>query len=127
MEQYLIDTNVVCDYFSNSLSSTATQFVDNIIDSIPNLSIITQIELLCWKTGDSIEKKVENFISDSIIYNINSEVIIHCVKLRKNKKIKTPDAIIAATALANNYTIITSNERDFANIEGLKVFNPHNL
>ena len=127
MEQYLIDTNVVCDYFSNSLSSTATQFVDNIIDSIPNLSIITQIELLCWKIEDSIEKKVENFISDSIIYNINSEVIIHCVKLRKNKKIKTPDAIIAATALANNYTIITSNERDFANIEGLKVFNPHIL
>lgn len=127
MEQYLIDTNVVCDYFSNSLSSTATQFVANIIDSVPNLSIITQIELLCWKIEDSIEKKVENFISESLIYNIDSEIIIQCVKLRKNKKIKTPDAIIAATALANSYTIITNNERDFANIEGLKVFNPHKL
>lgn len=49
------------------------------------------------------------------------------MKLRKNKKNKTPDAIIAATALAHNFTIITNNEKDFKNIEGLKVINPHKI
>lgn len=75
MKQYLIDTNVVCDYFSNSLSIAATKFLDNVIDSIPNLSIITQIELLSWKIDNSVATKVENFINDSTIYNINSEIV----------------------------------------------------
>ncbi len=59
--------------------------------------------------------------------DITPDVITHCVSLRKNKKIKTPDAIIAATALAFNLTIITNNEKDFANIKGLKFINPHKV
>lgn len=101
--------------------------MDNVIDSIPKISIIIQIELLCWKIDDSIITKVENFIGDSSVLNINAEVVSFCVKLRRNKKVKTPDAIIAATALAKNFTIITSNEKDFANIEGLKILNPNKL
>jgi predicted nucleic acid-binding protein len=127
MEQYLIDTNVVCDYFSNSFPEKVLRFLDIIIDSIPNLSIITQIELLSWKIDTSVMVKVENFVSDSTIHNLDSEVVKRCIEIRRNKKIKTPDAIIAATALAKNYTIITNNEKDFAHIEGLKIINPHKL
>lgn len=50
MEQYLIDTNVISDYFSASLPETGLQFMDTVIDAVPNLSVISQIELLCWKT-----------------------------------------------------------------------------
>jgi predicted nucleic acid-binding protein len=127
MEQYLIDTNVLSDYFSNSFSGKATQFIDSVIDSVPNLSLITQIELLCWKTDNTTEKNVLTFINDSLIFNINPEVINHCVTLRKKKKVKTSDAIIAATALTHNCTLITNNEKDFTNIKGLKVVNPHKL
>jgi len=55
------------------------------------------------------------------------DVITQCVNLRKGKKIKTSDAIIAATALVYGYTIITNNEKDFANIKGLKIINPHKV
>jgi predicted nucleic acid-binding protein len=58
---------------------------------------------------------------------ISANVIAHCVALRKGKKIKTPDAIIAATALAYGYILITANEKDFANIKGLKLINPYKL
>jgi predicted nucleic acid-binding protein len=54
-------------------------------------------------------------------------VVKRCIEIRRNRKIKTPDAIIAATALAKNYTIITNNEKDFAHIEGLKIINPHKI
>ena len=50
--------------------------------------------------------------------------IAQCVNIRKGKKIKTPDAIIAATALAYSFTLITNNEKDFAKIKGLKIINP---
>lgn len=127
MEQYLIDTNSVSDYFSAAFSAAGMQFMDTVLDAIPNLSIITQIELLCWRTNPFIEQKIIEFIADSIILNINFDVIKHCVNLRKSKKSKTPDAIIAATALAYNYTLITNNERGFSNIEDLKIINPAKL
>ena len=40
--------------------------------------------------------------------------------------IKTPDAIIAATAVVYNRTLITS-DKDFNNIHGLEVIDPHKL
>jgi hypothetical protein len=49
MEQYLIDTNVVSDYLSASLPAFSIEFLDAVINDIPNLSVISQIELLCWK------------------------------------------------------------------------------
>jgi len=127
MERYLIDTNVVSDYFSASLPASGLQFMDSVIDVIPNLSVITQIELLCWKTDAKTTQNVLDFINDSVVLDISPQVISHCVNLRKSKKIKTPDAIIAATALAYNLTIITNNEKDFVNISGLKMANPYKM
>ncbi len=127
MEQYLIDTNIVSDYFSASFSSRGMQLMDAAVDAIPNLSVITQIELLCWKTDAVTEQKVKDFINDSVVLNITPDVIGRCVNIRKGKKIKTPDSIIAATASACSYTLITNNEKDFAGINGLKIINPYKL
>lgn len=127
MEQYLIDTNVVSDYLSASLPAAGTDFLDTVIDAVPNLSVISQIELLCWNTDKATTENVKNFIADSVVLDISTDVIAHCVALRKGKKIKTPDAIIAATALAYGFTLVTNNEKDFANIKGLKFINPHKV
>jgi len=86
--------------------------------------VISQIELLCWKADTVKEKRIKDFIADSTIYDITPDVITHCVKIRRNKKAKTPDAIIAATALSHGFTLITNNEKDFKNIKGLKIINP---
>lgn len=127
MERYLIDTNVISDYLSASLPETGMNLMDNAIDAIPNISVITQIELLCWNTDDFTAENVKSFIADSVVLDIGPGVIVYCVALRKGKKIKTPDAIIAATALAYGYSLITANEKDFANIKGLKIVNPYKL
>ena len=121
MEQYLIDTNVVSAYFSNSIPLVFVQFMDDVINAVPNISIITQIELLCWQTDDATMQKVGDFISESNVLPIESDVISNCVNIRKHKKMKTPDAIIAATAIANGYKLLTNNKVDFTNIKGLKI------
>ena len=127
MEQYLIDTNVISGYLSSALSEKSMLFIDGIIDLVPNLSVITQIELLSWNASEEIEKKVEDFIVDSNVLNISPEIIKHCASLRKKRKIKTPDAIIAATALAYGFILVTNNEGDFSNIKGLKLISPRSL
>ena len=127
MERYLIDTNVVSDYFSAALPANGMLFMDVVIDDIPNISIISQIELLCWKTDAAKERQVIDFIADSLVFSITPNIITHCVNIRRNKNIKTPDAIIAATAVAHGYTLITNNERDFTNIRGLRIVNPFKM
>ena len=127
MGRYLIDTNVVSDYLTASFSSEGINFMDSVIDASPNLSVINQIELLCWKTDETTEQKVKDFINDSVVLNISTDVIGQCVKLRKGKKIKTPDAIVAATALAHDLILISHNTLDFKNIKGLKVIDPYSL
>lgn len=73
MEQYLIDTNVVSDYFAASLPSSGMKFLDSVIDAVPNLSVITHIELLCWNTDATSEQNVKNFIADSLILELTSK------------------------------------------------------
>jgi predicted nucleic acid-binding protein len=40
---------------------------------------------------------------------------------------KLADAIIAATAIVFQLTLITNNSRDFLNIAGLRIVDPHNV
>ncbi|CAG5070566.1 hypothetical protein DYBT9623_03112 [Dyadobacter sp. CECT 9623] len=125
MEQYLIDSNAVSHYLSGLLPDDGMVFLDGVINQIPIISVITQIELLSWKTASG--RLVEDFVNDSQVLAITPDVVKICVKIRRERKVKTPDAIIAATAIANNLTLITDNEKDFVNIPNLKVINPKNI
>ena len=69
-------------------------------------------------------KLLTNFIDDSLVIELEQAVKNKTADIRKQYKIKLPDAIIAATALVNNLTLLTRNTKDFENINGLKIINP---
>jgi predicted nucleic acid-binding protein len=125
MERYFIDTNVVSVYFSASLPATGFQFMNSPINAVPNRSVITQVKLFCCKTDTAKEQRVKGFIADSFIVGITLDVINHSVNIHRSKEIKTPDAIIAATALAHDYAPIPNNDKDFKGIRGLKYITPN--
>jgi len=122
-----MDSNAISYYLSSSLTPAGASLVDSVVDLTPNISIITQIELLCWKATSAIEQGVVDFIGDSNVFAITDAIVSYCVKLRRSRKINTPDAIIAATALAHGLTLVTGNERDFMHIKGIKIINPLKL
>jgi predicted nucleic acid-binding protein len=100
------------------------KFVANILDNTPNISVITQIEILSWVQSDKQKENIlKDFILDSNVYLLNSEIVDECIKIRRSKKIKTPDAIIAATAIITG-SILLTNDKDFIGIQNLKVINP---
>lgn len=121
---YLLDTNVVIDFFGNKLPATGSAFVAGI--DTPAISVITAIELFALATMPNDEKaKLQDFVSFATVYNnINNTIVTNAINIRLLKTIKTPDAIIAATALAFDLTLLTRNTNDFKNIDGLNVVNP---
>lgn len=51
-------------------------------------------------------------------------MILQTIEVRKNYRIKLPDAIIAATAMVHGFTLVSRNDADFGKITGLKYWNP---
>jgi predicted nucleic acid-binding protein len=127
--KYLWDTNTAIYYLQQQFPPLAEKFIDGILlDGPPVLSAITEIELLCWKTAS--EKDVEilkSFIEDALIIELESPIKLKTAEIRKQYNIKLPDAIIAATAILNNLTLITRNIKDFEKLSGLKIIDPFNL
>jgi predicted nucleic acid-binding protein len=125
--EYLIDTNSVIDYLANKLTPSGMNFLNNVIDAVPNISIITRIEVLGFNAPDKHYRTLTNFMDDSIILNLDNTTAAKSIEIRKVHKIKLPDTIIAATAVVHNFTLITRNISDFRNIEGLRVISPYEL
>jgi predicted nucleic acid-binding protein len=65
-----------------------------------------------------------NFIASSVIHSLSPIVVQNTIELCKRSRIKLPDAIIAATALTENYILVTRNIDDFKHITGLELLNP---
>jgi len=123
-QKYLIDTNVLIDAQMGHLSEKGLIFLADVINENFIISFITLIEYLGYK---DISKSSEEFIALAETIEVDKAIIKNCIDLRKNYKIKLPDAIIAATALAHNLILMTSNEKDFTEIQNLLVVNPHFL
>jgi len=102
-------------------------FMNTVIDATPLVSIITKIEVLSFNTADEHYRLLTEFMEDAVVLDLTAEVADHSIAIRKTHKTKLPDAIIAATALANGLTLITRNSSDFKNIEGLTAIDPWKL
>jgi predicted nucleic acid-binding protein len=127
MGQYLIDNNAVSNFFSELFTERGMDFMAGVIDATPTISVITEIEALSWIHPDkNKEQIVKEFVNDANILPLTPNVVAQCVSIRRSRKIKTPDAIIAATAIVNNLILITTDS-DFNNIQGLQVIDPHRL
>jgi predicted nucleic acid-binding protein len=127
MVRYLLDTNVISHYLSLLMPDPAIDFLDKVMDKVPQMSVITKIELLCWTTDKLTEQRIIEFVNDSHVWGITPIIVENCIALRKKRRIRTPDAIIAATAMEQKMTLITNNVVDFANIKGLRLLNPHEI
>ena len=119
---YLIDTSAYSKYLSGLLSPDNLDLMAEIVETNPVISIITRIELLSWVTGSKeVEIKVREFITEANVETLNESIILQTVRLRRHYKgVRLPDAIIAATAIVNDFTLLSTNDSDFEKITGLK-------
>ena len=55
------------------------------------------------------------------------DLLSEVITIRKNYRLKLPDAIIAATAIHLNATLITSDLRGFSKVPNLKTWVPERV
>lgn len=118
----LLDSNIIIYLSKGELD------IDNILDSKKKyfISVITYMETLGFNFTQANEKElVKEIISLFKVFYVDKAISEKVVAIRQNKKIKLPDAIIAATALVKKCDLMTRNINDFKNIDDtLNVINP---
>ena len=127
-QRYILDTNTVIDYVGDKLPQDSALTMDKLVNDELNISIIVRIETLGFNGEEAEMQNLKDFLSLAKIYYIDDLIADKTIDLRKTyRKLKLGDAIIAATALANNLTLISRNTKDFENISGLTCINPYEL
>ncbi|HET9505522.1 MAG TPA: type II toxin-antitoxin system VapC family toxin [Hymenobacter sp.] len=126
--RYLADTNAIIDLVLGRLPVAGASWLDQCIgQGSISLSVVTRIELLT-KTQPATEYALMQELVRSVeVLPLDEPVIQQTIRLRQQRRIKLPDAIIAATALAHGLPLITRNVADFQGIVKLIVINPHDL
>ncbi|GGI22527.1 type II toxin-antitoxin system VapC family toxin [Pedobacter mendelii] len=127
-QRYLIDTSAVIKYLNSTFPLSGLRFMDVILDNECILSFISEIELQVWNPANEEDIDVyTDFIANSVIVGLEKEIIAETVRVRKFYGLKLPDALIAATCLVKNLTLIADNNKDFFKVPLLKCINPFTL
>lgn len=124
--KYVLDTNICLYFLNQTLTEEGFILVGSAMDhGEAALSVITQMELLGFAFRSVEEERItEQFVADLRPLPLSDLVVRQTIAIRKSRKIKLPDAIIAATALVHGCALVTRNVPDFSSIEGLEVINP---
>ena len=83
------------------------------------------MEALGHPFNNKIEETIVKSLCDTCeVFNLTKQIIDKTIEIRKQAKIKLPDAIIAASTLVNNAILVTANVKDFKMIDGISIINP---
>lgn len=108
----LLDTNIIL-YYLDGDDTLEPLLVDNNL----YVSVISEMELLEYPSFDKQElSAVQNFLAFCIVEGISDKIKKQAIYLRREIRLKLPDAIIMATSLAMDIPIISA-DNDFKKVD----------
>ena len=117
----LPDSNIVIYIAQKKLAPEAFAQPDDALF----ISDITFMETLGYAFSDPDEKQETEALL-AILYRlpVSEPIVQEVIEIRQSRRMKLPDAIIAATALLHDCTLVTRNTADFSGLPGLQVVAP---
>lgn len=82
-------------------------------------SVVTRCELFAGKSAD--EAGIRVLLGAMTELPIDRAIAECAGRLRRRSGLRTPDALIAATALEHDLSLMSRNVRDFAGVKGLQL------
>lgn len=106
--RFLIDTNVVIGLLNGDAESIALIQSTNSDLAHMAISQITRMELLGFAgMNEADERTLQSLVAAVHVVMLDAAVESQTIALRRQRKIKLPDAIIAATAIAHGLKLLT--------------------
>jgi predicted nucleic acid-binding protein len=115
MPGQLIDTDVLIDHFRGARAFRPPR-------GRVGYSIVTRCELFAGKSVD--EAAIGAVLAAMQEYAVDRTIAERAGRLRRRHGIRTPDALIAATAVEHDLTLVTRNLQDFKGLRGLRARAP---
>ena len=121
---YLFDSNVFIFQLNGVLGETGQVLLRAGLLEGGAYSVISRIEVLGYPQSAAELALAEELFERLNPIAVDNAVIAQTIRLRQMRKIKIPDAIIAASALIQGLPLVTNNVSDFQWIEGLNLIDP---
>ena len=124
---FLVDTDIASAYLQGN-GKVFNRFIQH--SGGLYISILSVSELYSWVyVADNPAKResgLQAMLSDVTALVVDDDVARQCGQIRadlqkKGTKVPTLDLLIAATALLNNLTVVTHNQRHFSLVPGLRI------
>ena len=118
----LLDSNIVI-----YAAQADYAFLRRIIfeDERAAVSAVSLIEIFGYPDLDEEDNRIfQEMLSKVLILRLDNNIVVRAIRLRQQRRSGLGDAIIAATALEPDLTLLTRNTRDFRQITNLRLINP---
>lgn len=107
---YLLDTNIILGVLKGY--AAAIERAQNIDLSACAYSSITRMELLGFiGITDTEEQAINRLLMRMTLLSLSIEIEQETIRLRRQYRLKLPDAIIAATAEVNGLELLTLDKK----------------
>ena len=123
MKHYLLDTNILIYYFNGEMESAVKSKVSMVMRESFQISVISKMEFLGFPFNLLERQKATQLMEYAVIRTLSDEIVQRVIDIRQEKRIKLPDAIIAATDMQYSAILVTRNTKDFKILE-LETYNP---
>jgi len=107
-DDLLLDTNALIYFFEGRLAVAERILLAETL----YYSVITEIELLsAAHLTDDDRATIRAFLARCQRIELTSEIVERAIDLRRSERLKTPDAIVVATALQLDVPLMTADKR----------------
>ncbi len=125
MADYLFDTNVLARCL-RGVDETLALARALTAEGNLHISALSQLEILA-EAHPREEKRTAEFLAPFLHLTLNEDIAEFAARLvREASASNLPDAIIAATAMRHDLTLVTYNKANFARMLDLRIYAPEN-
>jgi predicted nucleic acid-binding protein len=121
---FLLDSNPIIYYLNQQLPPAGKVFIDQLMLNGVAYSVITRLEVLGTRMAADHRSCAQAMLAVMDELPMDDPVVDLAIQLRSTVRIKSIDALIAATARCHDLTLITRNTKDFEAIAGISLINP---
>ena len=104
----VFDTNILIDYL-NGIEAAKVE-----LDRYRNrqISVISYIEVMVGAKNTSEENAIRGFLGTFEILELSAEIAKEAISIRKQYRLKIPDAIVYASARTQGCMLVSRNTKD---------------